>query len=99
MKLLNEKLIKETAIKLSHWEVPSIKDGYSDGLMTGIEFGFEKGVEFAEEQFQQKMIEFINYSSNFIHYFLNGQNLWLSKEDYETVKTTDQLLKEFLNKE
>jgi len=42
------KTIEQSGIELSEKEVPKIKDDYTNGLRTGIEFGFEKGVEFAQ---------------------------------------------------
>lgn len=104
MKLIDEKLIEEAARE------STVKSFYEEDMDINItvnglvllawgEQDFKAGVLFAEQQLTQKMIELVNYSSDFICYFIKGQNLWLSKKDYKTVKTTEQLLEEFLNQQ
>lgn len=104
MKLIDEKLVEEAAKKYAIKQIEVLNIKYDRDIDKDIDIiastdDFIAGASFAEQQLKQKMIEAIDYSSDFICYFLKGQNLWLSKKDYKTVKTTEQLLEEFINQQ
>lgn len=98
MELIDEILVEKYAIETGSNEVPHITDQYSHGLKVGIEFGIEKGVDFAEQQLKQKMIEAIDWAFKNYHSF-DGIIVPINTNDILKFKTTEQLLEEFINQQ
>lgn len=93
MKLIDEKLVLEERSKQNDCILP--KSAYE------FDRGFDKGVDFAEQQLKQKMIEFAEWMKEqpiLICQTTNGHQ-WSSSYMGGGYYTSEQLLEEFINQQ
>ena len=81
--LISQSKIDEASNSLGLKEISFIRDQYDHGLKVGIEFGFEKGVQFTLNEIQPLMIEFAEFAYKNYDYIerISNKNEWVWKKN------------------
>lgn len=85
MKLIQEELIEETALKFSHYAAE--------------QYGFKEGVLFAEEQLQPFIVEFAEWIDMYYQRSLNGKWRGIDVPVCDTTQQLLEEFIEFKNKQ